>query len=48
MFTIDAEAVLQRAKSHKAFLLGARYWTARVAFEFGADLAFNSIVGVHL
>ena len=37
MVTIDAEGVLQRAKSHKAFLLAARYWTARVAFEFGAE-----------
>jgi pimeloyl-ACP methyl ester carboxylesterase len=37
MSTIDTDAVLQRAKTYPSFLLAARYWTARVAFDIGDE-----------
>jgi pimeloyl-ACP methyl ester carboxylesterase len=37
MTTIDTEAVLRRAQANPAFLLAARYWTARVVFAIGDD-----------
>ena len=37
MSTIDADAVLKRAKTYPSFLLTARYWTAKVAFEIGDE-----------
>jgi hypothetical protein len=37
MSTFDPEAVLRRAQSHAAFLLAARYWTARVVFDIGDE-----------
>jgi pimeloyl-ACP methyl ester carboxylesterase len=44
MSTIDTEAVLQRAKTHPSFMLAARYWTARVAFDFGDDRYLLEVV----
>lgn len=44
MTTIDAEAVLQRAKTYPSFMLAARYWTARVAFDFGDDRYLLEVV----
>ena len=44
MSTIDTEAVLQRAKAHPSFMLAARYWTARVAFDFGDDRYLLEVV----
>jgi pimeloyl-ACP methyl ester carboxylesterase len=37
MPTFDTEAVVRRANAHPAFRLAARYWTARVAVDAGAD-----------
>ena len=37
MSTIDTGAVLERAKTYPSFLLTARYWTAKVAFEIGDE-----------
>src|SRR5687767_4451721 len=44
MPTIDTEAVLQRAKTHPSFILAGRYWTARVAFDFGDDRYLLEVV----
>jgi pimeloyl-ACP methyl ester carboxylesterase len=44
MSTIDTEAVLQRAKSHPSFMLAARYWTARVAFDVGDERYLLEVV----
>ncbi|MEO5839579.1 MAG: alpha/beta hydrolase [Acidimicrobiales bacterium] len=44
MSTIDTEAVLQRAKTYPSFMLAARYWTARVAFDFGDERYLLEVV----
>ncbi|HUP73871.1 MAG TPA: alpha/beta hydrolase [Acidimicrobiales bacterium] len=44
MSMIDTEVVLQRAKTYPSFLLAARYWTAKVAFDIGDDRYLLEVV----
>src|SRR3954453_10025324 len=37
MFAFDTDTITQKANSNPAFLLTARYWTARVGFDLESD-----------